>query len=180
MASKRQLKKLQKAKLKKLQFEKLKEIEALEIEDKELERKLKDLEKKIKDKKQTLEQAQKRLQELNQFESVIREGLKVSGWKTIDIKDEIGNRKYTEGQKNYARAIKTIESRLGKVAADLKMKYGSDDIEELANEYYIRELDEYSPEELKQIEEDFNKTHGYHIRLENATNPYSGIDFLSM
>lgn len=178
--TRRQLKKLQKAKLKKLQFEKLKEIEALEVEDKELERKLKELRKKISQKKQTLEEAQKRLQELNQFETVVREGLKTSGWKTIDIKEELGNRKYTEGQKNYMRAIKTIESRLGKVAADLKMKYGSDDIEELANEYYIKELGEYSQEELKQIEEDFNKTHGYHIRLENATNPYSGIDFLSM
>lgn len=109
-------------------------------------------------------------------------GLNKEGWKNLDINKEIGKKKYTEGQKNYVRAIKTIENRLGKVAADLKMKYGSDDIEELANEYYIRELDEYeySPEELKQIEEDFNKTHGYHIRLENATNPYSGIDFLSM
>lgn len=106
--------------------------------------------------------------------------LKKEGWKNLNIKEELGNRKYTEGQKNYMRAIKTIESRLGKVAADLKMKYGSDDIEELANEYYIRELDEYSPEELKQIEEDFNKTHGYHIRLENATNPFADIDFLSM
>lgn len=107
-------------------------------------------------------------------------GLNKEGWKNLDVNKEVGKKKYTEGQKNYMRAIKTIESRLGKVAADLKMKYGSDDIEELANEYYIRELDEYSPEELKQIEEDFNKTHGYHIRLENATNPYSGIDFLSM
>lgn len=100
------------------------------------------------------------------------------GWKRRPV--DIGKKNYTEGQKNFARAIDVIEERLGKVAADLKMKYGSDDIEELANQYYISDLADYTPSELSELEKEFNKTHGYHIKLEKAVNPFAGIDFLSM
>ena len=99
-------------------------------------------------------------------------------WKKRKV--DIGKKKYTEGQKNFLRAIDLIEEKLGSVAADLKMKYGSDDIEELANQYYVSELSSYSEEELRGIEKEFNKTHGYRIRLQKAENPFAGIDFLSM
>lgn len=106
--------------------------------------------------------------------------VKRDNWKKRNIDRIVGTKKWTQGQKNFARAILTIENALGNVAADLKMKYGSDDIEELANQYYIAELSGYQPEELREIEETFNQTHGYHIRLQKAVNPFKDIDFLSM
>ena len=78
------------------------------------------------------------------------------------------------------RAIKTIEDKLGNVAADIKLAYGSDDIVELANQYYISELSNYSEEDLRSIEREFNKTHGYRVRIEKAVNPFTNIDFLNM
>lgn len=102
------------------------------------------------------------------------------GWRSRDISKDVGKKNYTEGQKNYMRAIKTIEDRLGNIAADLKLAYGSDDIIELADQYYISELSDYSEEELRDIEREFSKTHGYKIRIEKAVNPFSGIDFLNM
>lgn len=96
---------------------------------------------------------------------------------SIDVSKEVGKKKYTEGQKNYIRALKVIENALDKPAADIKAVYGSDDIEELANQYYLPELDSYSKEEIEEIENAFNKTHGYHVRLEKATNPFADIDF---
>lgn len=98
-------------------------------------------------------------------------------WKAIDVSKEVGKKNYTEGQKNYIRALKFIEDTIGKAAADLKAEYGSDDIEELAQEYYIRDLDQYSEEELKEIEEEFNKTHGYQVKIKKAVNPFANIDF---
>lgn len=98
-------------------------------------------------------------------------------WKAIDVSKEVGKKNYTEGQKNYIRALKFIEDTIGKAAADLKAVYGSDDIEELAQEYYIRDLDQYSEEELKEIEEEFNKTHGYQVKIKKAVNPFANIDF---
>lgn len=104
--------------------------------------------------------------------------IKKQDWKkTVDVSKEVGKKKYTEGQKNYMRALKVIENALDKPAADIKAIYGSDDIEELANQYYLPELSSYSQEELSEIESEFNKTHGYHVRLENATNPFADIDF---
>lgn len=99
-------------------------------------------------------------------------------WRTaIDVSKEVGKKKYTKGQKDYIRALKVIEETLKIPAADIKTKYGSDDIEELANQYYNSDLADYSQEELDLIEKEFNLTHGYHIRLEKATNPFVGIDF---
>lgn len=66
---------------------------------------------------------------------------------------------------------------LDKPAADIKAIYGSDDINELADQYYLPELGDYTQEALNEIEKEFNKTHGYHIRLQNATNPFAVIDF---
>ena len=107
-----------------------------------------------------------------------RKIVKKQDWrKAIDVSSEVGKKKYTEGQKNYIRALKVIENALDKPAADIKAVYGSDDIEELANQYYLPELGSYSKKELNEIESEFNKTHGYHVRLKNATNPFAGIDF---
>ena len=103
--------------------------------------------------------------------------LNPEGWKSRDVSREVGKRKYTEGQKNYIRALKLIEETIGLSADAIKQKYGSDDIEELATQYYVSELDDYSEEELEEIEEEFNKTHGYHIRLAKAQNPFANIDF---
>lgn len=99
------------------------------------------------------------------------------GWKQTDVSAEVGKRKYTEGQKNYIRALKVIEEVIGMSADAIKMKYGSDDIEELATQYYVSELNDYSEDELEEIEEEFNKTHGYNIRLAKAQNPFANIDF---
>ena len=102
------------------------------------------------------------------------------GWRKRDVSKDVGKKNYTEGQKNYMRAIKTIEDKLGNVAADIKLAYGSDDIVELANQYYISELSNYSEEDLRNIEREFNKTHGYRVRIEKAVNPFTNIDFLNM
>lgn len=107
-------------------------------------------------------------------------GKSVSGWKRRNVSAEVGKKKYTEGQKDYIRALKTIEDKLGVAADTLKMKYGSDDIEELANQYYISDLSDFSDSQIKEIESEFNKTHGYKVRLEKATNPFKDIDFLNM
>lgn len=106
--------------------------------------------------------------------------VKRDNWKKRNVDRIVGTKKWTQGQINFARAIQTIENALGNVAADIKMKYGSDDIEELANQYYVAELSGYQPDELREIEETFNQTHGYHIRLQKAVNPFKDIDFLSM
>ena len=101
-------------------------------------------------------------------------------WRDIDISDVVGKKNWTEGQKEFARAIRTIERALGPVAADIKKKYGSDDIVELANEFYVADLAGYSEEDLLEIEEQFNETHGYTIRIKQAKNPFQNIDFLNM
>lgn len=112
--------------------------------------------------------------ELNQL---IGQGTDES-WKTsIDVSQEVGKKNYTEGQKNYIRALKVIEAKISKSAEAIKMMYGSDDIEELANQYYAPELSSYSQKELDEIEEEFNKTHGYHIRIKQGSNPFADIDF---
>lgn len=100
-------------------------------------------------------------------------------WKqSIDVKVEVGQKRYTEGQKNFIRALKVIEENLHMAAEQITRLYGSDDIEELAAELYVKELEDYSEEELKEVEREFNKTHGYQVRLKKATNPFSDIDFL--
>lgn len=101
-------------------------------------------------------------------------------WRKIDISDVIGKKNWTEGQKEFARAIRTIERALGPVASEIKTKYGSDDIVELANEFYVADLAGYSQEDLLEIEEQFNETHGYAIRIKQAKNPFQDIDFLNM
>lgn len=132
---------------------------------------------KINGRQRTLESL---IEQLNNIQNTIdknEEEFKTRWKKTVSVKREIGKKKYTEGQKNYIRALKVIEKALDKPAADIKAVYGSDDIEELANQYYIAELRNYSQEELVEIEKEFNKTHGYRVRLENATNPFENIDF---
>lgn len=101
-------------------------------------------------------------------------------WRDLDISDVVGKKNWTEGQKEFARAFRTIEQTLGPAAADIKMKYGSDDIVELANEFYVADLAGYSEEELEEIEEQFNQTHGYAIRIKQAKNPFENIDFFNM
>ena len=101
-------------------------------------------------------------------------------WRDIDISNVVGKKNWTEGQKEFARAIKTIEETLGPAAADIKMKYGSDDIVELANEFYVADLAGYSEDELEELEEEFNQTHGYAIRIKQAKNPFENIDFFNM
>ena len=99
-------------------------------------------------------------------------------WRTaINVDREVGKKKYTSGQKDYMRALKVIEETLKIPAADIKLKYGSDDIEELADQYYSPELADYTEEELALLEKEFNKTHGYQVRIKKAVNPFAGIDF---
>lgn len=101
-------------------------------------------------------------------------------WRDTDISDVVGKKNWTEGQKEFASAIRTIEQTLGPAATDIKKKYGSDDIVELANEFYVADLTGYSEEDLLAIEEQFNETHGYAIRIKQAKNPFENIDFLNM
>lgn len=151
---------------------KLAELESLNAQIENVEKEIKKAKKVLKKKSSTLHELQSYVNKVNKLT------IKNKNWKeSIDVSKEVGNKKYTEGQKNYIRALKVIESRLSKPAADIKAVYGSDDIEELANQYYIRELNDYTQEELDEIEKEFNKTHGYHVRLEKATNPFAGIDF---
>lgn len=132
---------------------------------------------KINGRQRTLESLIKQLNNIQNTIDKNEEELKTRWKKTVGVKKEVGKKKYTEGQKNYIRALKIIEKALDKPAADIKAVYGSDDIEELANQYYIAELRNYTQEELVEIEKEFNKTHGYRVRLENATNPFENIDF---
>ena len=132
---------------------------------------------KINGRQRTLESLIKQLNNIQNTVDKNEEELRTRWKKTVGVKREVGKKKYTEGQKNYIRALKVIEKALDKPAADIKAVYGSDDIEELANQYYIAELRNYTQEELVEIEKEFNKTHGYRVRLENATNPFENIDF---
>lgn len=103
-----------------------------------------------------------------------------SAWKqSVNVDQEIGNKKYTTGQRNFIRALKVIENSIDKSAEEIKKVYGSDDIEELANQFYVAELEDYTQDELNEIEEEFNKTHGYQIRIKKAVNPFSNINFLA-
>lgn len=132
---------------------------------------------KINGRQRTLESLIKQLSNIKTTIDKYEEEMRTKWKKTVGVKREVGKKKYTEGQKNYIRALKIIEKALDKPAADIKAVYGSDDIEELANQYYIAELRNYTQEELVEIEKEFNKTHGYRVRLENATNPFENIDF---
>ena len=132
---------------------------------------------KINGKQRTLESLRKQLSNIKTTIDKYEEERRTRWKKTIDVEKEIGKKKYTEGQKNYIRALKIIEKALNKPAADIKAVYGSDDIEELATQYYLTELKDYTQEELVEIEKEFNKTHGYHVRILGATNPFADIDF---
>lgn len=111
---------------------------------------------------------------------IYAERAKIKWKKEIDVSKEVGKKKYTQGQKDYIKALKLIEEKIGPAASALEYKYGSDDIEELANQYYMGELNGLSPDQIKTIEEDFNKTHGYQVRIEKGSNPFAGIDFFNM
>lgn len=151
---------------------KLAQLETLNAQIGDIDREIEKAKKILKKKSSTLHQLQSYVNKVNSLT------IKNRSWKeAIDVSKEVGKKNYTEGQKNYLKALKVIESRISKTAADIKAIYGSDDIEELANQYYIRELNDYTQEELDQIETEFNKTHGYHVRLERATNPFADIDF---
>lgn len=173
MANKRIKKKKEKKRISaiKLKKAKLTSAEAL------LKKQLKILESQIKA-SSALKDPTKINVKIEKREKVIK--VKRDNWKKRNVDRIVGKKKWTDGQKNFARAIQTIENALGNVAEDIKMKYGSDDIEELANQYYVAELGGYQPEELEEIESEFNKSHGYHIRLQKAKNPFKDIDFLSM
>lgn len=132
---------------------------------------------KINGKQRTLESLRKQLSNIKTTIDKCEEEMRTRWKKTIDVEKEVGKKKYTEGQKNYIRGLKIIEKALNKPAADIKAVYGSDDIEELATQYYLSELKDYTQEELVEIEKEFNKTHGYHVRILGATNPFAGIDF---
>lgn len=132
---------------------------------------------KINGKQRTLESLRKQLSNIKTTIDKYEEESRTRWKKTINVDKEVGKKKYTEGQKNYIRGLKIIEKALDKPAADIKAVYGSDDIEELANQYYIAELKNYTQEELVELEREFNKTHGYHVRILGATNPFADIDF---
>lgn len=132
---------------------------------------------KINGKQRTLESLRKQLSNIKTTIDKYEEEMRTRWKKTIDVDKEVGKKKYTEGQKNYIRGLKIIEKALNKPAADIKAVYGSDDIEELATQYYLSELKDYTQEELVEIEKEFNKTHGYHVRILGATNPFADIDF---
>lgn len=132
---------------------------------------------KINGKQRTLESLRKQLSNIKTTIDKHEKEMRTRWKKTIDVEKEVGKKKYTEGQKNYIRGLKIIEKALNKPAADIKAVYGSDDIEELATQYYLSELKDYTQEELIEIEKEFNKTHGYHVRILNATNPFADIDF---
>lgn len=132
---------------------------------------------KINGKQRTLESLRKQLSNIRTTIDKHEEEMRTRWKKTIDVDKEVGKKKYTEGQKNYIRGLKIIEKALNKPAADIKAVYGSDDIEELATQYYLSELKDYTQEELIEIEKEFNKTHGYHVRILGATNPFADIDF---
>lgn len=132
---------------------------------------------KINGKQRTLESLRKQLSNIKTTIDKYEEERGTRWKKTVDVKKEVGKKKYTEGQKNYIRALKIIEKAINKPAADIKAVYGSDDIEELATQYFLSELKDYTQEELTEIEKEFNKTHGYHVRILGATNPFAGIDF---
>ena len=151
----------------------------LMMEDMQLDNEIKLLKKQIKQKQKQVQKlkAQSRLVSSLKDNSQVVKKIKLNTWKNIDVSKEVGKKKYTEGQKNYIRALKYIESKISKAAADLTAVYGSDDIEELANQYYVSELGNFSEDELKEIEEEFNKTHGYKIRIKQGSNPFAGIDF---
>lgn len=149
---------------------KLQELTQLRAEDLKLDQEINQLRRQIESKRTTFKT-------LQSIQSKLSEQIKNLNWKKIDISKEVGKKKYTEGQKNYLRALKVIENALDKPASDITSVYGSDDIEELANQYFIGDLSEYSKEELEEIEKEFNKTHGYQIRLERAVNPFADIDF---
>lgn len=132
---------------------------------------------KINGKQRTLESLRKQLSNIKTTIDKYEEETRTRWKKTINVDKEVGKKKYTEGQKNYIRGLKIIEKALNKPAADIKAVYGSDDIEELATQYYLSELKDYTQEELIEIEKEFNKTHGYHVRILGATNPFADIDF---
>ena len=132
---------------------------------------------KINGKQRTLESLRKQLSNIKTTIDKYEEERRTRWKKTVDVEKEVGKKKYTEGQKNYIRGLKIIEKALNKPAADIKAVYGSDDIEELATQYYLSELKDYTQEELIEIEKEFNKTHGYHVRILGATNPFADIDF---
>lgn len=173
---KKQLKKLTKGRL----GEKLKELEAINQESLNLDKEIEKAKKALKKKKTTLSELQTSLTTLQEKTALINQAINQTWKEQINVDKEVGKKKYTEGQRNYAKALKLIEERIGKVASDIKAVYASDDIEELANNLYIKELEGYSQEDLQKIEQDFNQTHGYKIRIEKATNPFEGIDFLNM
>lgn len=173
---KKQLKKLQKIQLEK----ELKELQSLELELTQVEEEIKKAKKVLKKRKATLSELQQSLAAIEEKTTLINQTIKETWKKKVNIDKEIGEKKYTEGQRSYAKALKLIEERIGKAAPDIKAVYGSDDIEELADQLYIKDLQGYNQEELQKIEEEFNQTHGYKIRIEKATNPFEGIDFLNM
>lgn len=173
---KKQLKKLTKGRL----GEKLRELEAINQESLDLDKEIEKAKKALKKKKATLSELQTSLTTLQEKTALINQAINQTWKEQINVDKEVGKKKYTEGQRNYAKALKLIEERIGKVAPDIKAVYASDDIEDLANQLYIKDLEGYSQEDLQKIEQDFNQTHGYKIRIEKATNPFEGIDFLNM
>lgn len=167
-------KKKQRQELEKILNQKLMELSNLQNQIAAADNEIDSLRRALKGKQSTLNQLQQLQQKFNSINFVFKDS---QGWKGIDVSQEVGTKKYTTGQKNYIRALKFIENAVGTAASYLKSQYGSDDIEELANQYYVKELSSYSQEELNQIEEEFNKTHGYHIRIKQGSNPFADIDF---
>lgn len=177
MANKRIKKKTVKANIiRAIEIEQIK-LQKIEVEAEMLDIKIQQAQYKIKGKQKTLEKLERQLNNIQLTIDRYEQKIRASWKKSIDITKEVGKKKYTEGQKDYVRALKIIEMALDKPAADIKAIYGSDDINELADQYYLPELGDYTQEDLNEIEKEFNKTHGYHIRLQNATNPFAGIDF---
>ena len=99
---------------------------------------------KINGKQRTLESLRKQLSNIKTTIDKHEEEMRTRWKKTIDVEKEVGKKKYTKGQKNYIRGLKIIEKALNKPAEDIKAVYGSDDIEELATQYYLSELKDYT------------------------------------
>ena len=162
-------KKKQRQDLEKTLNQKLMELTNLQNQIAAADNEIDSLKRALKGKQSTLNQLQQLQQKFNSINFVFKDN---QGWKGIDVSQEVGTKKYTTGQKNYIRALKFIENAVGTAASYLKSQYGSDHFEELANQYYVKELSSYSQEELNQIEEalpleDYIKRENLDVELEH-------------
>ena len=127
---------------------------------------------------ENLEQAESRLMEQETMFSN-----PFGDWRTqvnTDVSEFLATKgkNYTQGQKDFVREMRIIEAALGDFAEKVKTLYSSDDIEELANQFYVKLDEGLSDEELLDLEAKFRETHSIDLKIKRAKNPFKGIDFL--